>query len=561
MKKNYPYLVIPLMALLFIMPNLITHDMIVGSDAVFHFNRFYDTAMQIKDGNFEYFLSLYGFQQSGRIVNALYGPLWAYLNGLLVLIGGTWFRYQVLANFLIYLLSGSSMYCLLKRAGISKGLSVSAAIFFMTTFSIQYWIQRQGFTSWGTAVMPLCLLPLLDMVEKGRIPVVKLAVLMALMTQIHLFSSLLLAAIYAFYFVYTFVRSEEKMKLIKDVSLAVFLFLGLTANLWGSLFYLYTNNQMIPPFVNQQMSNFAVDSGSDYWLFYPYTFVPLMGAMLAIYLVNRKKMTPLIHLTGGLALIFLILSSDILPWTAWVQEQVPFVSLIQFPFRFFAPFTVLFAFFTAQVYSTANWPKLLKQLLPILVVSIGAVQILYTTNQTLQRWHTDRYTNKEGIHTYVYAEDEQVRESFYSRDLKQSLELLQKGTPDYLPVYEETGRNNYNLYKQKVVDPTPDFQKIVAGKSLLVKWKQEQAGQTQLPIILYHGSEIAVNGKKVSPSLSEIGTPTVQAKSGENTVRLWFNPPLYVNAGIWLAILTWLICTGYYVMKKIRRKKTFEASN
>lgn len=561
MKRNYPYLVIPLMAVLFILPNVITHDMIVGSDAVFHFNRFYDTAMQIKNGNFEYFITLYGFQQSGRIVNALYGPLWAYLNGLLVLIGGTWFRYQVLANFLIYLLSGSSMYCLLKRAGISKSLAVSVAIFFMTTFSIQYWIQRQGFTSWGTAVLPLCLLPLLDMVEKGRIPVAKLAVLMALMTQIHLFSSLLLAVIYAFYFVYTFIRSEEKMKLMKDVSLAVLLFLGLTANLVSSLFYLYTNNQLIPPFVNQQMSNFAVDSGSDYWLFYPYTFVPLMGAMLAIYLVNRKRMTPLIHLTGALALLFLISSSDILPWTAWVKEQVPFVSLIQFPFRFFAPFTVLFAFFMAQVYSTTNWSKRLKQVIPIVVVLIGAGQILYATNQTLQRWHTDRYTNKEGIHTYVYGDDQQVRDSFYSGDLKKSLELLQKGTPDYLPVYDETGRNNYNLYKEKVVDPNPDFQKIVAGTSLIVKWNQTEAGQAQLPIVLYHGSEIAVNGKKVSPSLSEIGTPTVQAKSGENKVRLWFNPPLYVNAGIWLAILSWLFCMGDYVVKQWRNKKAFKALN
>ncbi|MGG5318815.1 hypothetical protein [Enterococcus sp. AZ072] len=561
MKKNYPYWVIPLMAVLFILPNLITRDMIVGSDAVFHFNRFYDTAMQIKNGNFEYFITLYGFQQSGRIVNALYGPLWAYLNGLLVLIGGSWFRYQVLANFLIYLISGSSMYCLLKRAGISKSLAVSAAIFFMTTFSIQYWIQRQGFTSWGTAVLPLCLLPLLDMVEKGRIPVVKLAILMALMTQIHLFSSLLLAGIYAFYFVYTFIRSEQKMKLMKDVSLAVLLFLGLTANLWGSLFYLYTNNQLISPFVNQQMSNFAVDSGSDYWLFYPYTFVPLMGAMLAIYLVSRKKMTPLIHLTGALSLIFLILSSDLLPWTTWVQKQVPFVSLIQFPFRFFAPFTVLFVFFTAQVYSTTNWPKRLKQIIPMLVVVIGAVQILYTTNQTLQRWHTERYTNKEGIHTYVYGDDQQVRDSFYSRDLKKSLELLQKGTPDYLPVYEETGRNNYNLYKQKVVDPNPDFQKIVAGNSLIVKWTQSKAGQTQLPIVLYHGSGIAVNGKKVSPTLSEIGTPAVQAKSGVNKVRLWFNPPFYVDVGIWLAILFWLLCPVYYVVKKTRLKKMFKASN
>lgn len=53
---------------------IIYKKVILGSDSVFHYNRFYEAAMQLKNGNFSYFLSLYGFQQSGRIVNALYGP-------------------------------------------------------------------------------------------------------------------------------------------------------------------------------------------------------------------------------------------------------------------------------------------------------------------------------------------------------------------------------------------------------------------------------------------------------------------------------------------------------
>ena len=56
---------------------------ILGSDSIFHYNRFYEAAMQLKNGNFSYFLSLYGFQQSGRIVNALYDPfLPIYKEGL-----------------------------------------------------------------------------------------------------------------------------------------------------------------------------------------------------------------------------------------------------------------------------------------------------------------------------------------------------------------------------------------------------------------------------------------------------------------------------------------------
>nr|HPI99784.1 hypothetical protein [Enterococcus sp.] len=99
-------LVIFLVSLILILPQLLTKGMVLGSDAVFHYNRFYDAAMQIKEGNFQHFISMYGFQQSGRIVNALYGPLIAYIQGLLVLISPSWFGYQVFSRFMIFVLSG-----------------------------------------------------------------------------------------------------------------------------------------------------------------------------------------------------------------------------------------------------------------------------------------------------------------------------------------------------------------------------------------------------------------------------------------------------------------------
>ena len=70
-------------AVLLVTPQLFTRKVILGSDSIFHYNRFYEAAMQLKNGNFSYFLSLYGFQQSGRIVNALYDPfLPIYKEGL-----------------------------------------------------------------------------------------------------------------------------------------------------------------------------------------------------------------------------------------------------------------------------------------------------------------------------------------------------------------------------------------------------------------------------------------------------------------------------------------------
>ena len=70
-------------AVLLVTPQLFTRKVILGSDSIFHYNRFYEAAMQLKNGNFSYFVSLYGFQQAGRIVNALYDPfLPIYKEGL-----------------------------------------------------------------------------------------------------------------------------------------------------------------------------------------------------------------------------------------------------------------------------------------------------------------------------------------------------------------------------------------------------------------------------------------------------------------------------------------------
>jgi len=46
-------------------------NLYLGYDWIFHYNRFYDAAQQIKEGNFQYFISMYGFSQSGRIINAV----------------------------------------------------------------------------------------------------------------------------------------------------------------------------------------------------------------------------------------------------------------------------------------------------------------------------------------------------------------------------------------------------------------------------------------------------------------------------------------------------------
>ena len=95
MKKQRVFLgviIILLCSILLQWVQIQNQNLYLGYDWIFHYNRFYDAAQQIKEGNFQYFISMYGFSQSGRIINALYGPIFAYVNGLLLLICGPWFK-------------------------------------------------------------------------------------------------------------------------------------------------------------------------------------------------------------------------------------------------------------------------------------------------------------------------------------------------------------------------------------------------------------------------------------------------------------------------------------
>ncbi|EKQ01979.1 very conserved membrane protein [Lacticaseibacillus casei 21/1] len=101
---------IVIMALIVLSPQLSYHALAVGDDWEFHWNRFYEAAMQLKTGKFNFFQSLYSFRQSGRIINAVYGSAFAYCHGFILIIAKTWFRAEIISSFLCLVTAGSGMY-------------------------------------------------------------------------------------------------------------------------------------------------------------------------------------------------------------------------------------------------------------------------------------------------------------------------------------------------------------------------------------------------------------------------------------------------------------------
>jgi hypothetical protein len=547
-------LVLFLVSLLLLMPQILGRGLILGSDAVFHFNRFYETSQQIREGNYQYFLSIYGFQQSGRIVNALYGPFFAYFQGLLVLLSHSWFQYQLLANGLLYLLAGSSMYTLLRKLKVSGWLSVSMGVLFMTTYSIQYWIERQGFSAWGAAVLPFCLIPLIDMVQ--RIRPLAVGVSVATLFQIHVFSSILLVIIYIPFFLRTLVKSQEKKRLWLHLAAAVGLFLLLTANIWLAMFDLYRSNQLLPPFVNHHMERNTVTDRSSYWWTTPVLF-PVVCALFFAGVCSKWQ-----ELTGGIKLLamtagfFFLLSTNAIPWQTLARLENPVIQLIQFPFRFFVPATVLIIVGICLLkpyfsHSRLNYPV---WLLLLLAVSLG--QVIVQTSFKVSEWQSPNAGLHLRNHSYVFAEtNEALKEAYFSPDKAKALVLFQRSTPDYLPITQETSKNKYDAYGKQIIEKNSTVQKAVVAGQLILRWQGTADSWKELPVIKYQRTTLQLNGQPVEPSaikVSPIGVVSVKQYAGLNELIVDYDAPWYFDWGLWLTMAAWFLLASRFLWSKCR---------
>ena len=535
-------------AFVLILPQVLTKGVIAGSDFLFHYNRFYETAMQIKTGNFSYFISLFGFYSSGRIVNALYGPYFAYFQGLLVLISRNWYTYQLVSRFLMGIIAGFSMNALSKRAGVKPKISLAIAVFYMTTFSIQYWTFRQGFSSWGAAVMPWCLIPAIDFIQTKKIAPVRLAVAVSVMVQIHMLSAFLLILAYLPFYLYGFVKSTDKKNILWNGIKAVALALVLTANVWVVLANVGRANNLVEPFINSKLYIMTVNQRSIQWLITPIPLLLMVLYQLYFTFKHWRHFDTLLRLVVGSFFLFLVLSSSIFPWYSINKLNLSLVNLIQFPFRFFIPATVLLLLAVALIlerYFDVKWSRWVTIGL-LLVNVVSFAQIMHLQQEKITEYYTAKHPIKNKKHTFVLGNTKAVRASFYSSNLNDLLDLIAKSTPDYLPSKKSNTDNKYVLYEEFVLKHTDDFKKSQDGSTLIVTWNADNDGTVSLPVAKYQGTQLVLNGKKLTSKdylLSGIGTPTVTQRIGKNTLEVtyqvgtWFYALIIINLLTWVAVL------------------------
>lgn len=559
-EKLWVPLIIVAFAVLLVTPQLFTRKVILGSDSVFHYNRFYEAAMQIKNGNFSYFLSLYGFQQSGRIVNALYGPFFAYLQGGLVLISGTWFRYQIVSRILLHILAESSMYALLKQCKVKTTIALSLGLLYATTFSIQYWTMRQGFSSWGAALLPFCFIPAIRYIFYQKVEPIRLALSMALICQVHVLSALMLVMMYIPFYLYTFVTLSvaKKKETFVQVFIAVILFLLLTVNVWLILLYLRGTNHLLDPFINREIGRNGIDGTARYWLYTPISLMVLLVLQFVYAILNWKKLAKWKKILHFIYFVFFFLSTGLFPWQYLVENGNTFAELIQFPFRFFVPATILLLVITGlTVTRFVNWRKSIAVLL-FAFAGIGLIQNMMDTTDRVKTAAQDGELISVVKHTYVEGDYKTISLTMDDSDLSQFLNLVVKPTPDYVPIYGTIGKQNtYDLYYENVVK-NQSAEKMLEDGYLVLTWQAAEREELNLPIVVYRDSILTLNGQELNKAdyrLSTIGTPIVSSQKGQNKLVLSYQEPRWLVIAVWIPIIVWGVISLQWVYIKINIKK------
>lgn len=541
-----PIILSLVIATVLIWTELTTRSGLTLDDTAFHFHRFYDTYQQIQNHNFSYFQMNYGMGESGRIVNALYGPFFAYLMGSLLLFCSSWLRFQILITYLIFLVGGLGIYRLSRKIKLSQVVSSIVTALFLTTGYIAYWPRSNAFNSWGAVLIPFVLIQGINLLNnhKKRFSWISLGIVMAIVAQIHLLSTFFSILALIPFFIYGLVLSENRRQMWIDVFKAVGLFIVLTANVWGAFLLLYPTNQMASPIDYSPVLtavNLSVAGTSTMWTSITEVTLLLFIVQLIYVIFNFKssKLNTFVTLEG---IVFLYLSSNLFPWQ-FVKDTLPAVTgYLQFPNRFTV---VAYPLLFLGIGLTLN--ELIKshgKKLGMIASALAIVVVLFNVRADFNEINNNITYNKG-----ITSNAKEMKE----KGLAPYINKVEINSPDYLPVRKKIKSSDITGMLMSMSPQKNNFeQRALSNGRLELTWKDSTSKVTTLPIFIYKQSELSLNSKVIKPKVNEIGMPQVQSRKGKNTAILSFKTPTWFTILLYISILSWALLIIYGVFRWVK---------
>lgn len=469
-----------------VMPQLLRHVTVFTGDTAFHYSRFYDVAQQIKHGTFNYFQINYAFNESGRIINAVYGPGFAYFNGLLLLILGNWFKYQMFTEILSFCISGIGMYLLARKVKVTPVFALILSVLFMNVGLATAWVE--GFLqAWGAALAPFALMQGVNMLQDKERPIhsVPLMLIMSLISEIHVLSTLMFVLMLIPFAIGGFIISNDKKQMLIEALKAVTGTLVLTANVWAAFLVLSPHNHLAIPGSFDMVQN-ALIIGPLRSALNKIT-IWLVGLLILqiIYVLFTWKKSLLNTITTLSGALLLFISSRHFPW-AIIEHRFHFLTMsFQFPYRLTAiAYPLLFLGIAITVSQLVSKPLLTYKT----NYAVGAILIAVFSLALIDSYKTDRVY--VGMYGWRMEQQNDARSTNMKTYLVKDVTL---NTRDYLPIYHSNQDANISaIYQKQIVEQSKNFNhKVLHDGSLQLTWIGKSVKNIRLPIVIVYSISIA----------------------------------------------------------------------
>lgn len=553
----YPYFLIIIFVGLMLFPFLIHGDFLFGKDSLFHLNQVYDAALQIKTGHFNYFLAGYGFHGIARVVNPLYGPLWNYFCGTLLLLCGTWFRFEMLLFFITLTFGGITFYLTARALDLNRSLSLILSCVYLTTYQILVgWIGNNESDGLGTLLLPLVVFLGIKFWRTKQLHAIALGVMMAVLIQIHLLSALMAVLVLLPFFVAIFIQTLHKLTLMKQACLSLLVTLCLSGNIFGAIWDLYSSNRVVqnaPGFITPLISLRHIFFYGEHSYYGPvFASVFFVTIPLFIWLVVRHLVSPLATLLFGEAVGFIWLLTSWFPWNYLSQHVVLVRNIIQFPSRFFGPAILLLLLtFGCCLQAFLNHPVCHSAVITCGGVLLGLLVVCglsLNVFNNYQSWLTKIYHGPRVVRSVSvrnYSPQEQ-RAAFHTHNLHRLFAIFTKSTADYLPTSQPLSVPAYYhgaLYYELDQNESTALRKYHeqrAHHQISLRWQARRAGKKALPFVKYQHTFLRLNGRRINPRINTAGSFSVPERAGWNHLTLQYRPGLVFYLLSMLAILSWI---------------------
>ncbi|MFL2019449.1 hypothetical protein [Weissella hellenica] len=579
-KRIQPIIIIFLASIFVVSPIILNKTPVLGVDGYFHYGRIYEAAMQIKHLNFS-MLNLYSFQQSGRIVNEVYSPFLTYVLGIILLLSGSWLKFQVIINILVLFIAGISAYFVSRRLHLNEKFSIALGIIYLTSNAVASFLIVTGWRSIGLAFLPLMILPIFDMLQ-GNFKLKNsliLALAVSIQVQGHLLSAAFAIPVLIAPFVIGFIQTHNKWLMVRYLVMSVITSIILCLNSILPYLQLSKHNILVPPtridVTNGIFNPFDIFSTNSVSLLGSHisisenilAILSILGITTIITFWKRISILSRILIISGLT--YFVLGSNLMPWPI-IQLNLPeIMNFLQFSFRFtlvgeiFVLTGALLAMKEIVNSADFNFNKLLE--FTVITMSIISVISLATSvsNNVISNY---RQTTTVAQSAAINPKDlrlrpidghpvnttTDLRAAWSNRDLSQLINTVDRTTPDYLPITKVNNNEDYyGLYTKHVLEKHSLFNKNVRSHGILhISWSQNKAHQIEVPVFVYKNTSVYLNGKKLDAttiSKTPIGTINLNGIKGKNSLTLQYKTSHIFNFMIIVSDFSWLILICYFI--------------